>query len=149
MQHEWLKCTARKTSRPEAVDVLIEQLKELSPALLKVVVNITDQNVRQSSACLLKSVNNCQSIYRFPGQHCAALRCVARQLRGGVVAARLGGVPAEPGESCRLLGGDAGCAQLAGERGREGRRSEVGGPGSHFPTSQANIDIPGCSSMAT
>lgn len=44
VQHEWLKCTARKTSRPEAVDVLIEQLKELSPALLKVVVNITDQN---------------------------------------------------------------------------------------------------------
>ncbi|VDM71320.1 unnamed protein product, partial [Strongylus vulgaris] len=44
VQHEWLKCAARKNSQAEAVDVLIEQLRELSPALLKVVVNITDQN---------------------------------------------------------------------------------------------------------
>ncbi|KAJ1346058.1 hypothetical protein KIN20_000739 [Parelaphostrongylus tenuis] len=44
VQHEWLKCAARKNSQFEAVDILIEQLKELSDALLKVVVNITDQN---------------------------------------------------------------------------------------------------------
>ncbi|PIO58578.1 ankyrin repeat protein [Teladorsagia circumcincta] len=44
VQHEWLKCTARKGSKPEAVDILIEQIKALSPALLKVIVNITDQN---------------------------------------------------------------------------------------------------------
>ncbi|KAE9417548.1 hypothetical protein Angca_005200 [Angiostrongylus cantonensis] len=44
VQHEWLKCAARKNSQFEAVDILIEQLKELSEALLKVVVNITDQN---------------------------------------------------------------------------------------------------------
>ncbi|VDK46334.1 unnamed protein product [Cylicostephanus goldi] len=44
VQHEWLKCAARKNSQAEAVDILIEQLRELSPALLKVVVNITDQN---------------------------------------------------------------------------------------------------------
>ncbi|WKX94733.1 hypothetical protein Q1695_011755 [Nippostrongylus brasiliensis] len=39
VQHEWLKCSARKSSKAEAVDVLIEQIKELSPALLKVVGN--------------------------------------------------------------------------------------------------------------
>ncbi|EYC07698.1 hypothetical protein Y032_0069g351 [Ancylostoma ceylanicum] len=44
VQHEWLKCAARKGSQAGAVDILIEQLRELSPALLKVVVNITDQN---------------------------------------------------------------------------------------------------------
>ncbi|KAK6733345.1 hypothetical protein RB195_017223 [Necator americanus] len=44
VQHEWLKCAARKGSQAAAVDVLIEQLRELSSALLKVVVNITDQN---------------------------------------------------------------------------------------------------------
>ncbi|XGW10244.1 hypothetical protein V3C99_012044 [Haemonchus contortus] len=44
VQHEWLKCTARKGSKPEDVDLLIKQIRELSPALLKVIVNITDQN---------------------------------------------------------------------------------------------------------
>ncbi|KJH44815.1 ankyrin repeat protein [Dictyocaulus viviparus] len=44
VQHEWLKCAARKNSQFEAVEMLIEQLRELSEELLKVVVNITDQN---------------------------------------------------------------------------------------------------------
>uniref|UniRef100_A0A1I7XUT5 ANK_REP_REGION domain-containing protein n=1 Tax=Heterorhabditis bacteriophora TaxID=37862 RepID=A0A1I7XUT5_HETBA len=44
VQHEWLKSAARKNSRPEVVEILVEQLKELSPSILKTVVNITDQN---------------------------------------------------------------------------------------------------------
>ncbi|CAI4226901.1 unnamed protein product [Auanema sp. JU1783] len=44
VQHEWLKTSARKCSKTNHVDVFIEQLKELSPLLLKTVINISDQN---------------------------------------------------------------------------------------------------------
>ncbi|PAV62431.1 hypothetical protein WR25_08573 isoform C [Diploscapter pachys] len=44
VQHEWLKTAARKSSLSDHVDIFVEQLKELGPAILKTVTNITDQN---------------------------------------------------------------------------------------------------------
>jgi hypothetical protein len=45
IRHDWFAMTSQKTSDPEQVASFLRQMSEVSPELLKQVVNMLDDNV--------------------------------------------------------------------------------------------------------
>lgn len=76
VQHEWHKTAARKSSHPSHVEAMVSEMKQLSPLLVKTVVNMVDQNVSCFPSPLPLIIP--ESKQSPSGQHSSPLCCLPR-----------------------------------------------------------------------